>query len=69
MRSFDYNVISGLSEKSSKEENLDLLEKMCSIRAFEYNVGRVFESEFLKMPIYLSIGTEALASSLSLSSL
>lgn len=67
MRSVDYGVVKGLAEKFSKEENLSLFEKMCTIRAFEYNVAHVFDSDFLKMPVYLSVGGEALAAALSLS--
>ncbi len=67
MRTLDYGVIEGLSEKFSKEENLSLFEKMCSIRAFEYNVADVFEADFEKMPVYLSVGSEAVAAALALS--
>ncbi len=67
MRSVDCNVISGLSEKSFREENLSIFEKMCMIRAFEYNAANVFESEFQKMPIYLSVGSEAVAAALAVS--
>ncbi len=67
MRSADYGVVKGLSEKFSKEENLSLFEKMCAIRAFEYNVADVFDADFEKMPVYLSVGGEATAAALSLS--
>lgn len=67
MRAVDYGVISGLSEKFSREENISLFEKMCAIRAFEYNVADVFEADFEKMPVYLSVGSEAVASALALS--
>lgn len=67
MRSVNEGVVEGLSEKFSRDQNLELFKKMCTIRAFEYNVGQVFEAEFLKMPVYLSVGTEALSSSLALS--
>lgn len=67
MRSKNYGVIEGLAEKLPKEMNLSLFEKMCQIRNFEHNVGKVFELDLLKMPIYLSVGSEALAAALSLS--
>ena len=67
MRSFDYGVIRGLSEKFSKEDNLKLFEKMCTIREFEYNVADVFDADFEKMPVYLSVGSEAVAAALALS--
>ncbi len=67
MRSVDCGVIDGSSEKFSKDENLDLFEKMCTIRAFEYNVADIFEADFLKMPVYLSVGSEAVAAALALS--
>src|SRR3989344_8196455 len=67
MRSANYGVVKGLAEKFSKDENLLLFEKMCKIRAFEYNVAGVFDSDFEKMPVYLSVGGEAIASALSLS--
>src|SRR3989338_10117298 len=67
MSSADYGVVEWLAEKFSKDENLNLFEKICAIRAFEYNVADVFEADFLKMPVYLSVGGEAVASALALS--
>lgn len=67
MRSQDYGKIERLSEKFSREENLELFRKMCSIRAFEYNTANAFEADFEKMPVYLSVGSEAVASALALS--
>ena len=67
MRSFDFGVMAGLSEKFSKEENLELFKIMCVIKTFEYNVADVFDADFEKMPVYLSVGSEAVAAALAVS--
>jgi acetoin:2,6-dichlorophenolindophenol oxidoreductase subunit alpha len=67
MRSSKYNVNRDFINEFSEEENLSVFEKMCKIRAFEYNVGQVYSSDFLEMPVYLSVGSESLSSALSIS--
>lgn len=50
------------------EEVLETFRRMCLIRYFELNVKRVYDAGLMpKIPIYLSVGQESIAASLSMS--
>ena len=42
-----------------------MFRRMCIIRYFELNVKKAFDKGFIKMPIYLSVGQEAVAAAMS----
>ena len=66
MRSKNFNTIKNLSSRFSKKTTLDLFEKMCLIRNFEFNVKNAYDQKLIKIPIYLSVGQETIASALSM---
>lgn len=48
------------------EEALTVFKRMCLIRCFELNVKRIYDAGLMpKIPIYLSVGQESIAASLS----
>jgi len=67
MRSSNLGVIENLTAQFSKEETLELFQKICLIRAFELETKEAYDAGFIKMPVYLSLGQEAVAAALSLS--
>jgi len=64
-RSPDLGVINGLPERFSKEKTLDIFKKTCINRYFETEVARVWDTGIIKMPIYLSLGTEHIPAAIS----
>ena len=54
-----------VSEMFSKEQSLEMFEKLCRIRYFELNVKEAYDQKKIKAPIYLSIGQEAVPAALS----
>ncbi|MDO8509340.1 MAG: thiamine pyrophosphate-dependent enzyme [Nanoarchaeota archaeon] len=65
MRSEIKELTSGLSHKWDKTETLAMFEKFCDIRYFEYEVKKAYDKDIIHMPVYLSIGQEAISSSLA----
>lgn len=50
-----------------RETSLELFRRMCLVRYFELNVKRVYDAGLMpKIPIYLSVGQESIAASLSM---
>ena len=66
MRSTDFATIPGVSKEFSKEQTLALFKKICTIRNFEQNVKAAYDKGLIKIPIYLSLGQEAVAAALSI---
>lgn len=58
-------VMPGVAKEFSKEETLRMFRKICFIRNFELNVKQAYDQGFIKCPIYLSLGQEAVAVALS----
>ena len=65
MRSKDFGVVSGLSEKYSKETSLELFRKMCVIRYFEQGVIESVQAKYIDYLVYISSGLEPIAADLS----
>jgi len=65
MRSQYLGTVVGASLLFTKEETLAMFEKFCKIRYFENEVKKAYDQELIHMPIYLSIGQEAIAASLA----
>ena len=63
----ELGTIPGLSEKFSKEQSLEIFKKMYTSQFFEYRVKQAYDDKHIKMPVYLSVGQEAVAAALSLS--
>lgn len=73
MRSANFGVIPEISKEFSKDFNLSLFHKICLCRRFERNTARAYEEKKLplsllgnQIPIYLSLGNEAISAALSL---
>lgn len=67
MRSHDFGIIENISRTFSSEISRELFRKICVARNFETKVKEAFDKGFIKMPIYLSFGQEAVSAALSLS--
>ncbi len=65
-RSAALGAIAGISSRFSREESLRMFERMCFIRQFEQRVKRAYDEKHIKMPVYLSLGQEAVAVALSI---
>lgn len=65
MRSKDFGLISGLAETFSKEDTLLVYKNICVTRAFEMCAKKIFDDGHMKIPIYLSLGQEAVAAALA----
>lgn len=65
MRSATLGSIAGISSRFSQGDSLEVFARMCFIRAFEFRVKRAYDEKRIKMPIYLSVGQEAVAAALS----
>lgn len=64
-RASDRGLISGLSEKFSHLLTLEIFEKTCVNRYFEFAVAKVYDTGVIKMPIYLSLGQEHIPAAIS----
>ena len=66
MRSKDQGSIPNLSRIFDPKETLEIFRRMCLIRYFELNVKKTYDGKLIpKIPIYLSVGQETIASALS----
>lgn len=65
MRAENYGIVKGASGMFTKEETLELFTKMCAIRYFEEEVKKSYDAGLMYMPVYLSLGQEAIAAALS----
>ena len=65
MRSKDAGAIEHVAQQFNQAETWEMWRKMCFSRFFEFNVKEAFDRGLFKMPIYLSIGQEAISSALS----
>jgi TPP-dependent pyruvate/acetoin dehydrogenase alpha subunit len=65
MRSVDFGTIPGVVSEFSREEVLSVFRRMCASRFFDFEVKRAYDEKHVKIPIYLSVGEEALSSALS----
>ena len=66
MQSKDFNVIPDASKQFSKEETLELWRRMCTTRNFELGAKAAYDKGLMKIPIYLSLGEEAISAALSM---
>ena len=64
-RTKDLGHIQGLSRKFSKKVSLEVFKRMCASRNFELNVKKAYDEKSVKVPIYLSLGQEAVSAALS----
>ncbi len=67
MRSKNLGQIPGLAEKFTKEVSLEVFKKMCVARFFELNAKKAYEDKQINIPIYLSLGQEAISAALAVS--
>ncbi len=65
MRSPYFGNVIEASLMFTEEETLEMFKKFCAIRFFEIEVKKAYDKELIQMPIYLSLGQEAIASALS----
>lgn len=65
MRSQDAGIIENVIRAVSEQEVLEIFKRICAIRYFELNVKKAFDGGLIKMPVYLSVGQEAVAAALS----
>lgn len=65
MRSKDFGLIANLPKKFTRTQTLEVFRKMCISRNFEFNVKDAFDKGYIKMPVYLSVGEEAISSAIS----
>ena len=64
-RSKDHGMISDISHKFSKDTTLEMWRRLCDIRYFELKVKEAYDGGLIKMPVYLSVGQEAIAAALA----
>ena len=57
-RSASLGLISGLSQRFPKEKSLEIFRKTCINYYFERELAKVYDTGIVKMPIYLSAGSE-----------
>ncbi len=65
VRSAALGSIPDISTRFSREDSLAVFARMCFIRQFEFRVKRAYDEKYIKMPVYLSVGQEAVAAALS----
>lgn len=65
MRSSTFGLFKDIVRLFSQEDTLEMWLKVCLIRYFELNVKKAFDAKLIKAPIYLCVGQETLAASLS----
>lgn len=65
-RGKDLGMIKGVAGTFGREITCDLFRRICFIRRFEQNVQSAFDAKLIKMPIYLSLGQEAISAALSI---
>lgn len=54
-----------LANSFSQETSLEVFRRMCLIRYFELNVKKAYDSKQIQIPVYLSVGQEAISAALS----
>ncbi len=64
-RAQDLGHIHGISKEFSKRDSLEVFKRMCATRFFELRTKRAYEEKHVTVPIYLSLGQEAIAAALS----
>lgn len=64
-RSPELGVIPGLSKRFPVEKTLEMFQKTCINHFFELEVARVYDTGVIKMPIYLSVGSEHVPAAIS----
>lgn len=65
MRSFDLNIIEGLSGERPGSITLEMFRKTCVNRYFELEAARVFDTGVIRSPLYLSLGQEHIPAALA----
>lgn len=65
LKQLDLNYIPAEKKILDNNKKLEIFGKMCINRYFEKEVIHAFNNNFIKCPIYLSIGQESIASSIS----
>lgn len=66
MRSPYFGVSENAIKALSEQDILEVFKRISRIRYFELNVKKAFDKGLIKMPIYLSVGQEAVAAALSI---
>ena len=64
-RSKDFGMIPNVSRQFPPETTLAMFRRMCNIRYFELKAKEAFDAKMIKMPIYLSVGQEAISAGLA----
>ena len=64
-RSPTLGMIPGLSKKFSREWTLEMFQKTCRNHHFELEAARVHNTGVMKLPIYLSLGSEHISAAIS----
>ncbi len=57
-RSAGLGLLPGLSKQFPAEKTLEIFQKTCVNRYFELELAKVYDTGVIKMPIYLSVGSE-----------
>ena len=65
VRSPTLGLIPGLPKKFPVATSLEIFRQTCVNRAFELKLAKVYETGIIKMPIYLSVGSEHLPAALA----
>lgn len=64
-RSKDFGMINDVSRQFPAEVTLEMWRRLCNIRYFELKVKEAYDGGLIKMPVYLSVGQEAVAAALA----
>lgn len=67
MRSATFGIIDGAAGSLDKNVTLEVFRRMCIARYFDLGVAKSVQNDLIAYPVYLSLGQEAIAASLSLS--
>ncbi len=65
LRSQSLGELPNLAETCNADTSLEMFRRMCRIRYFEFQVAKFSSKGFIKCPVYLSIGQESIAASIS----
>ena len=66
MRSATFGIIDGAAGSLGKDVTLEVFRRLCVARHFDLAVAKSVQSGLISYPVYLSLGQEAVAASLSL---
>ena len=66
MRSSTFGIVPNLSKIINQEVSLVIFRRMCLVRNFELEIIKAVKEGFVIYPVYLSLGQEAIAASISM---